>query len=178
MWVDVVIDDLLPLDKNNRLIFCHNSVDGNEMFGPLLEKAYAKLYSCYEFLIGGNANMGFVDLTGGVNETFSLKPTKTEDCSTYLEPKILWDLMFKSHELKSLSSAAIDVNEKEQEHVESNGLVLGHAYGILNIEEILYSNGSFSVLRSNFESSVQGRSLKLIRIRNPCVITIILEILK
>ena len=43
-WLEVVVDDRLPVDANsNRLIFCQNRVDKNEMFGCLLEKAYAKL---------------------------------------------------------------------------------------------------------------------------------------
>lgn len=139
------------------------------LFKKISNLTFIKVNSCYEFLIGGNANMGFVDLTGGVNESFALKPSKAEDYSTYLEPKILWELMFKSHELKSLCSAAIDVNGKEQEHVENNGLVLGHAYGILNIIELVFNNGSFSILRSNVDALVSSKTLKLVRIRNPWV---------
>lgn len=43
------------------------------MFGPLLEKAYAKLNSCYEFLDGGFAIDSMIDMTGGVHESFALK---------------------------------------------------------------------------------------------------------
>lgn len=42
-------------------------------FGPLLEKAYAKLNSCYEFLECGLAIDAMIDMTGGVHESFSLK---------------------------------------------------------------------------------------------------------
>lgn len=31
-WVEVVVDDLLPVDDNDTLIYCHNSVARNEMF--------------------------------------------------------------------------------------------------------------------------------------------------
>jgi hypothetical protein len=165
-----VIDDLLPADKNNNLIYCHNNIDKNEFFGPLLEKAYAKLNgACYEFLVGGNAITGFVDLTGGVNENYSLKPGKAANCSTYLEPKVLWELMFRCHGFKSLCSSSIKNTGKVIEHVEGNGLVLGHAYGILNIVEIFSSNGSFSVLRPNVDSPIPDKSIKIIRIRNPWV---------
>ena len=35
------------------------------MFAPLLEKAYAKLNSCYEFLDGGDTVDAIIDMSGG-----------------------------------------------------------------------------------------------------------------
>ena len=54
-WIEVVVDDYLPVSQlSNQLTFCRNVKDAHEMFAPLLEKAYAKLNSCYEFLDGGD----------------------------------------------------------------------------------------------------------------------------
>lgn len=30
-WVEVVVDDRLPVDQNDSLIYCHNNVSPNEM---------------------------------------------------------------------------------------------------------------------------------------------------
>ena len=65
-WLEVVVDDFLPFHGNdNTLKFCRNTKDENEMFAPLLEKAYAKLYGCYEFLDGGDIVDALVDMSGG-----------------------------------------------------------------------------------------------------------------
>ena len=70
---DVVIDDRLPVYSDNSLVFCHNKKDKREFFGPLLEKAYAKLCGCYQFMNGGWPSDAMTDLSGAVCETFDLK---------------------------------------------------------------------------------------------------------
>ena len=141
------------------------------MFGPLLEKAYAKLNTCYEFLIGGNSSNGFVDMTGGVCESFALKPPASGQPALfrYLEPMILWEMLFRSFSFNSLGSSSIERNGRASEQVQANGLVVGHAYSILKVLEIVNANGSFSSLRStlNASSASSSSSLKLLVIRNP-----------
>ncbi len=41
-WYDVIIDDFLPSNNSNELIFSHNKVYKNEFWVPLYEKAFAK----------------------------------------------------------------------------------------------------------------------------------------
>ncbi len=62
-WVDIVIDDLLPVGENGRLVF-NKSDESNEFWPALLEKAYAKLHANYNNLRGGQPRDGMVDLSG------------------------------------------------------------------------------------------------------------------
>ena len=77
-WISVVVDDKLPVNEQNELIYCQNQKDKNEFFGPLLEKAYAKLNGCYEFLNFGDPTDALTDLTGAVCENFDITKCLTE----------------------------------------------------------------------------------------------------
>ena len=70
-WVETTVDTLLPCDESGAPLFAHCK-DTGEMWVPLLEKAYAKLYGSYEALDGGNVTAAIVDLSGGVGERIDL----------------------------------------------------------------------------------------------------------
>ena len=122
-WVDVVVDDYLPVDsESNSLIYCHNNKDSNEMFGPLLEKAFAKMNICYEFLEGGDAVDAMIDMTSGISESFRVR---TKGNNPIVDRNTLWNILFKSFFMKSLCGTSIDVGSGRQEDIKKNGLVVG-----------------------------------------------------
>ncbi|XP_043953116.1 calpain-5-like [Gambusia affinis] len=133
-WVDVVVDDRLPVSQDGVLLFCRSATP-REFWSALLEKAYAKLNGCYEALEGGNTAEALIDFTGGVSEPLSL------DCEALSlsseRRKALFQTLVKVHEHKSLITCSIRPAEGETvESVLDCGLVRGHAYGITAMRKV------------------------------------------
>ncbi|KAH1181094.1 calpain-12-like [Mauremys mutica] len=139
-WVDVVVDDRLPV-KNGELVFVR-SCQSDEFWMPLLEKAYAKLNGSYEAMNGGYMNEAFVDFTGGVGETYQLKMPNPE----------LFKVIRAALTKRSLMGAHIKITRQEDmEGHTPEGLVKGHAYSITGVRKLDHG----------------GKRLKLLRLRNP-----------
>ena len=104
-WVEVVIDDRLPT-REGKLIYL-KSVEPNEFWSPLLEKAYAKLYGSYAALDGGVTIEASVDFTGGIPEIIDLTNLGAERESLFNE-------MLKAYEKKAFMCCSLSVRIVKQ----------------------------------------------------------------
>lgn len=62
-WHYVHVDDRIPCNRSGD-VYYSKSVDPNETWVAILEKAYAKLHGCYESLMDGQIEYALEDLTG------------------------------------------------------------------------------------------------------------------
>lgn len=118
-WQGVIIDDQLPT-RENKLVF--GKCEGDFMWLPLVEKAYAKLYGGYDNIILGLVHESLKDLTGGIAEEIKTPGLRWATLVTYSEQGYLMGC----GNPKS-GSGNFDV---------VHGIVQGHAYSILNVREV------------------------------------------
>ncbi|TRY85549.1 hypothetical protein DNTS_017172, partial [Danionella cerebrum] len=156
-WMDVVVDDRLPVSEDGMLLFCRSATP-REFWSALLEKAYAKLNGCYEALEGGNTAEALVDFTGGVSEPLSLNQ---EELILHVEKrKVLFQTLANAHSHKALITCSIRPAEGEQiESVLDCGLVKGHAYGVTAVKKLR--------VPENLQDTCDAARLYMVRIRNP-----------
>ncbi|XP_076846907.1 calpain-5a [Brachyhypopomus gauderio] len=155
-WMDVVIDDRLPT-ANGNLVYCHSN-DKNEFWSALLEKAYAKMYGCYEALDGGNTADALVDFTGGVSEPVELLEGhfgQDEEARNQLFERVL-----KVQQRGGLISCSIRAtSQADMEARLDCGLVKGHAYAVTDVRKVRLGHGLLAFFKAE--------KLSMIRLRNP-----------
>nr|XP_053626867.1 calpain-B-like isoform X2 [Cherax quadricarinatus] len=120
-WVDVVVDDRLPVTADNQLCFSH-SANHAEFWSALLEKAYAKLHGSYGALNAGKCYEATEDLTGGVTERFLLQRETP--------PHNLYSIIEQASHRGSL----ITCNSQGQVEERLCGLVAGHGYCVTGVK--------------------------------------------
>lgn len=153
-WRWVIIDDRLPVFDvegcEPQYVFGHCK-EPNELWVCLIEKAYAKLYGCYEALNGGLIDDGLVDLTG-------LAAEKTKiSCKTPVDADNLWAKLRAYRNSQCLMGCSIDSEGIESDVVvdgEETGLLARHAYAIIDVVEIE-------------DLEAPKRRHRLVRLRNP-----------
>lgn len=156
-WTDVVIDDRLPT-RNGRLIYTQSQTR-TEFWSALLEKAYAKLFGCYEALDGGELAEALEDFTGGVSESFDMADEHYAENEE--KKQEFYDWLKKSLDRGSLICAAIPAKSSdEMEKATDVGLIKGHAYAVTAIRRpAIEGTGIFNLFNRE--------KIDMIRLRNP-----------
>jgi len=142
-WHDVVVDDNIPCSGNKPCFGrCGND---NEMWVPIVEKAYAKLHCNYASISNCSVAECLSDLTGGAVQRLYLKNPETE---AEIQNGRLWQRLMRYNKWGYLVAAQMSVSHDDAEHVAKDwGILENYAYTIINVRQV--------------------NDYKLIHIRNP-----------
>lgn len=151
----IVIDDYLPVGRYNQLL-CSYSNNKNEFWVCLLEKAYMKLMSGYDFP-GSNSNIDAYALTGWIPERISIRKddpdfnasavfdrlkegikrnilTAFRNLKNKFESQIYVKFLIGFHQGRCLITVA--TGELPDAECERTGLVSTHAFAVINMAEV------------------------------------------
>ncbi|CAF4020095.1 unnamed protein product [Rotaria sp. Silwood1] len=151
-WLDVVIDDQLPCTQDGGFIYCRNVKDKNEMWAPLLEKAYAKVHGSYQTLDGGHMNEALIDMTAGLDETFKLSKLDAKNDKQPNYKETIKRIMYQAYAKNSMLGCSINADPLKPEESLSSGLIAGHAYIVIDVQDITTNN---------------DQKVSLVKVRNP-----------
>ena len=134
-WVTVTVDDYFPCFPLGIPIFSRNH--GNELWGLILEKAYAKVHGNYFSLRGGFAHEALLDLTGCPTSALVFDD---DDVKPRVDNNSLWEELRSFEEegyLLSVSTPGEDrwADQGWGDEEENNGLAPGHSYALLHVKE-------------------------------------------
>ncbi|XP_011496802.1 PREDICTED: calpain-7-like [Ceratosolen solmsi marchali] len=124
----VVIDDLLPVSRYNKLL-CSYSNNRGELWISLIEKAYMKVMGGYDFP-GSNSNIDLHALTGWIPERWAIRPNELDFNKDHLFETILLRLH------KGDALITVSTGELSDADAERTGLVPTHAYAVLDVRKI------------------------------------------
>eukprot|EP00002_Diphylleia_rotans_P035474 TRINITY_DN7746_c0_g1_i3.p1 TRINITY_DN7746_c0_g1~~TRINITY_DN7746_c0_g1_i3.p1 ORF type:complete len:783 (-),score=136.92 TRINITY_DN7746_c0_g1_i3:16-2364(-) len=128
-WREVVCDSLIPCgsDEKPLLATCKNE---NELWAPLVEKAYAKLHGSYDVLHQGKIANALVELTGGSVDTFDVQSEKVQ---SEIQTGVFWDRLMRYKAWCYLMVAVYETHLDEDDC--DGGITPNIAYTILDVRE-------------------------------------------
>ncbi|KAJ1522774.1 hypothetical protein ONE63_001930 [Megalurothrips usitatus] len=124
----VIVDDSLPLGRHGELL-CSYSINRNELWISLLEKAYMKVMGGYNFP-GSNSNIDLHALTGWIPERKPLQPNEPD-----FNADALFEMLFTRIQHGNVL-ATVATGELSDHEAERAGLVPTHAYAVLDVRKV------------------------------------------
>ena len=142
-WKKVLVDDRFPC-RRQRDGFAPAFVQSrakNNLWGMLIEKAYAKFYGSYESIEGGVVHIGLAELTGGAAEFVDMED---DEGRAAVQDGSLWKKLLKYRIAGYLMGAGSPAGKDTD--ISNLGIVQGHAYSILDVAEVDDRNGSHELV--------------------------------
>ena len=124
--VTVTIDDYLPIENDKETLFARVSKDG-ALWGPILEKAFAKFLGNYENLEGGLSGPGIRMMTGSPFVSYWHNKTDADS---------LWQILTDEKAEHSMITAGSYIGTGSDKDTNEVGLAYSHAYSILETIEL------------------------------------------
>lgn len=152
-WRYVFIDDRIPCHMNAKPLYA-KSLDPNETWVMIIEKAYAKLHGTYQALVEGWCDYALRDLTGAATMKWKFDDPAI---ASKLKNNTLWKELFQLKEEGSLLGCSNAVDAASAGSSASVGLLSGHAYSILDMKEV----------HADATADFNDYDGKLIQLRNP-----------
>uniref|UniRef100_A0AC35U2M2 Calpain catalytic domain-containing protein n=1 Tax=Rhabditophanes sp. KR3021 TaxID=114890 RepID=A0AC35U2M2_9BILA len=130
LWQSILVDDFLPCDKNSRKqVFAQ--ARKNQLWIPLIEKAFAKVYGSYGKLTAGRTIEGFSVLCGCPVKELDITSLKNEENGGL---EMIWAKMASANEAGFLLGASCGSRSNADNSAEYKrvGLLSNHAYSLLD----------------------------------------------
>eukprot|EP00656_Telonema_subtile_P009639 TRINITY_DN14546_c0_g1_i1.p1 TRINITY_DN14546_c0_g1~~TRINITY_DN14546_c0_g1_i1.p1 ORF type:complete len:891 (-),score=136.25 TRINITY_DN14546_c0_g1_i1:147-2819(-) len=142
-WHDVVVDDTIPTSGNKPAFgSCGND---NEMWIPIVEKAYAKLHRNYAAIANSSVAECLGDLTGGAVQRIYFTDPEIE---IKIQNGQLWQRLMRYNKWGYVTTCKMSLRPDDSENVAKDwGILENYTYTILDVRQV--------------------NEYKLIHIRNP-----------
>jgi hypothetical protein len=153
-WIVVNIDDYLPCDKQNQLVFSYGRK--RQFWVPFMEKALAKLYGSYESVARGACAEGLQTLTGEPCEVLYLQMSNSKSEINGVShqinahennPFMIWKKIIVSRKLGYLMTTLCYNENLKFDTFNKVGLLNRHIYSILDAREFENNGMPVQLLR-------------------------------
>jgi hypothetical protein len=138
-WRYVIIDRRIPCYKSKGTPVFGVCKELNEMWVPLIEKAYAKLNGCYETMISGYIDDALNEMTALVSEKLITHNDKGifphKSVGTKQE---FWQYLKERNSEECLMGCSVKGDTECEIMIEGQkcGIMTGHAYGLVDVIEL------------------------------------------